>query len=70
MSFHSCLNQIRIEHALEMLASGMRVTDAAEKCGYPGIHSFSRKFTELIGCSPGVYRAQCLKSLSDPPPSD
>ena len=66
MSFHSCLNRIRIEHALEMLAGGMRVTDVAEKCGYPGIHSFSRKFTELVGCSPGVYRAQYLESLSDP----
>ena len=70
MSFHHCLNRIRIEHAREMLASGMRVTDVAEKCGYPGIHSFSRKFTELVGCSPGVYRAQCMQSLSDPPASD
>ena len=70
MSFHSCLNRIRIDHALEMLASGMRVTDVAEKCGYPGIQSFSRKFTELVGCSPGVYRAQCLKSLSGPQTSD
>ncbi len=66
-SFHSCLNRIRIEHAREMLASGMRVTDVAEKCGYPGIHSFSRKFTELVGCSPGVYRAQFIQSLPDPP---
>ena len=69
MSFHSCLNRIRIEHARKMLASGMRVTDVAEKCGYSGIHSFSRKFTELVGCSPGAYRAQCMKSLSDPPAS-
>ena len=68
-SFHSCLNQIRIEHALEMLASGMRVAKVAEKCGYSGIHSFSRIFTELVGCSPGVYCAQCMKSLSDPPAS-
>ncbi len=67
MSFHSYLNRIRIEHALEMLASGMRVTDVAEKCGYSGIHSFSRRFTELVGCSPGVYRAQCLEMVSDPP---
>ncbi len=70
MSFHSCLNRIRIEHSLEMLASGMRVTDVAEKCGYPGIHSFTRKFTELVGCSPGAYRAKCMKTLSDPPASD
>ncbi len=69
MSFHSCLNRIRIEHALEMLASGMRVTDVAEKCGYSGIHSFSRKFRELVGCSPGAYRTQCIKSISDPPAS-
>lgn len=69
MSFHSCLNRIRIDHALEMLASGMQVADVAEKCGYPGTHSFSRKFTELVGCSPGIYRTQCIKSLSDPPAS-
>ena len=67
MSFHSCLNRIRIEHAQEMLANGMRVTEVAAKCGYPGIHSFSRKITELVGCSPSVYRDQSIKSLSDPP---
>ena len=67
MSFHSYLNRIRIDHALEMLECGMRVTDVAEKCGYAGVHSFSRKFTELVGCSPGVYRAQHVKSsFSDP----
>ena len=43
------------ERAVSMLASGMSVTEVANKLGYNSIHTFSRAFNRHFGVSPSKY---------------
>jgi AraC-like DNA-binding protein len=57
MSFHRWRTLLRIHHALVHLADGRSVTATAIECGWSNPTSFIEAFTEVIGQTPGRYRA-------------
>jgi AraC-like DNA-binding protein len=58
MSFRQWRGQLRIHHALILLASGRAVTDTAIACGWANPTSFIDAFTAALGQTPGRYRSQ------------
>lgn len=47
------LTQVRMEAAQALLRTGtMKVSEVAERVGYPDVFYFSRKFKKFFGCSP------------------
>jgi AraC-like DNA-binding protein len=69
MSFRQWRGQLRIHHALVLLASGRAVTDTALACGWANPTSFIDAFTAVLGQTPGRYRSELDpggKRLRDP----
>lgn len=51
------LIRIRLENAARLLEkSRCSVSQAAEQCGFESVSFFSRKFKQVMGCSPKEYR--------------
>ena len=51
------LNNIRVRRASKMLRnSETSIAEIAEACGYENVSFFIRKFKEIRGCTPSVYR--------------
>lgn len=51
------LNYIRVKRAAKLLkTSEDSIVDVATACGYENVSFFIRKFKELRGCTPSVYR--------------
>lgn len=57
MSFHQWRTLLRVQRALLELADGASVTDTAIRLGWANPGSFIDAFTELVGQTPGRYRA-------------
>ena len=57
MSFHQWRTLLRVQHAVIDLAEGASVTDTALRLGWSNPSSFIEAFTEIIGQTPGRYRA-------------
>ena len=55
MSFKKYLNRYRIERAAEMIASGEKVSVAANHSGYGDFSTFYRNFKKYIGISPSEF---------------
>lgn len=51
------LNNIRVRRASKMLQNTeTSIAEMAEACGYENVSFFIRKFKEIRGCTPSVYR--------------
>lgn len=51
------VDRVRVRHAYRLLQSThLPVTEIAETCGFQSISFFSRKFKDILGCSPSQYR--------------
>ena len=60
-SMVSYLNQIRIDHAKELLETpGVKIKDVANLVGFEDEKYFSRQFHKNTGLSPNEYRAQFI----------
>jgi AraC-like DNA-binding protein len=57
MTFYQWRTQLRIYHALRLLADGHDTTHVAHACGWANPSSFIAAFTSTIGTTPGRYRA-------------
>ncbi|MCM2413059.1 helix-turn-helix domain-containing protein [Streptomyces sp. RKAG290] len=57
MSFPQWRTQLRLHHALTLLASGGSVTTVAAACGYSGPSAFIQSFRHAFGTTPGSYAA-------------
>ncbi|HZZ50174.1 MAG TPA: helix-turn-helix domain-containing protein [Pseudonocardia sp.] len=57
-SFRAWRTQLRIQHALVLLAQGDSVQKTANACGWSNPSSFIDAFTAVLGDTPGRYRAQ------------
>lgn len=55
MSFPQWRTQLRLHHALILLASGTPVTETAVACGYRGPSPFIQAFRGAFGMTPGAY---------------
>jgi len=57
VNFIDYLTDLRIKAACELLTnSDMTVSDIVKQVGYLDLPNFTRKFTQIIGVSPGKYR--------------
>jgi AraC-like DNA-binding protein len=56
MTFYEWRTQLRIYHALILLAEGHDTTHVAHACGWANPSSFITAFTSIIGTTPGRYR--------------
>jgi AraC-like DNA-binding protein len=56
MTFYEWRTQLRIYHALVLLADGHDETYVAHACGWANPSSFISAFTNIIGTTPGRYR--------------
>ncbi|MGW3354895.1 AraC family transcriptional regulator [Streptomyces bungoensis] len=57
MTFYEWRTQLRVCHALVLLADGHDTTRTAHACGWANPSSFIAAFTDLVGTTPGRYRA-------------
>ena len=59
------LTRRRVERAKTLLAAAnLTVTEVCVLVGFTSLSSFSRRFAELVGCSPSAFRRRC----GGPPP--
>ncbi|GAA4984547.1 helix-turn-helix transcriptional regulator [Kitasatospora paranensis] len=56
MTFHEWRTQLRIHHALVLLADGHDATRTAYACGWANPSGFIAAFTDVMGTTPGRYR--------------
>jgi AraC-like DNA-binding protein len=61
MTFHQWRTQLRIHHALILLAEGRDTTHVAHACGWANPSGFITAFTTIIGTTPGRHRAQAAQ---------
>jgi len=57
MTFYEWRTQLRVYHALVLLADGHDTTRVAAACGWANPSGFIAAFTALVGTTPGRYRA-------------
>lgn len=56
------LNYIRVKRAAKLLLKNNdSIVDIAESCGFENVSFFIRKFKEIQGCTPSVYRKKKRK---------
>jgi AraC-like DNA-binding protein len=62
------LSRRRVERAKDLLAwANLTVTEICMVVGFTSLGSFSRRFTELVGCSPSAYRRRMVARGGPPP---
>ncbi|MFC1437174.1 helix-turn-helix transcriptional regulator [Streptacidiphilus sp. N1-10] len=66
MTFYEWRTQLRVHHALVLLAEGHDTTRAATACGWSNPSSFIAAFTDIIGTTPGRYRNRGAAAGSRP----
>ncbi|MFC9693605.1 helix-turn-helix domain-containing protein [Kribbella sp. NPDC056951] len=57
MTFYEWRTQLRICHALVLLADNRTTTEVAHACGWSNPSGFIEAFAALVGTTPGRYRA-------------
>jgi AraC-like DNA-binding protein len=57
MAFYEWRTQLRVYHALVLLADGHDTSHVAHACGWSNPSSFIAAFATLVGTTPGRYRA-------------
>ena len=57
MTFYEWRTQLRIYHALVLLADGHDITHVAHACGWANPSGFIAAFTAIVGATPGHHRA-------------
>ncbi len=58
MSFPQWRTQLRLHHALALLAAGESVTSTATACGYANLSAFIEAFRHAFGTTPGRHRRE------------
>jgi AraC-like DNA-binding protein len=71
MSFRQWRTQLRVHHALVLLAQGSTVTATAARCGWANPSAFIDAFARTVGRTPGRYLAEVRGAdwiVTDPRP--
>ncbi|MFB4315885.1 helix-turn-helix transcriptional regulator [Actinomadura sp. 21ATH] len=66
MSFPQWRTQMRLQHALVLLADGASVTRVADACGYAGPSAFIQAFQNAFGTTPGRFANRCSPCTPTP----
>lgn len=61
MTFYEWRTQLRVYHALVLLADGHDTTHVAHACGWANPSSFIAAFSALVGTTPGRYRGRNVR---------
>jgi len=61
MTFYEWRTQLRVCHALVLLAEGHDTTRVARACGWANPSSFIAAFTAIVGTTPGRHRAEASR---------
>lgn len=70
MTFYEWRTQLRVYHALVLLADGHDTTRTAAACGWANPSSFITAFTHIVGTTPGRYRSGRQRSGGEPSNDD
>lgn len=65
LTFYEWRTQLRIYHALVLLADGYDITRTAYACGWANPSGFITAFTNIIGSTPGRYQANRQGAVTD-----
>lgn len=60
--FNTYLDQVRIQHAIELLQEGLKVHQVSERVGYANVDYFHSKFKKYKGVSPSSFKSVSGKS--------
>lgn len=63
--FNTYLDQVRIQHAIELLQEGLKVHQVSERVGYANVDYFHSKFKKYKGVSPSSFKSITGKSSSE-----
>jgi AraC-like DNA-binding protein len=63
MTFYEWRTQLRVYHALVLLADGHDTTHVAHACGWANPSSFIAAFTHIIGTTPGRHRTGAPRNV-------
>jgi len=63
MTFGKWRQQLRMLHALRLLAGGESVTTAALEVGYDSTSAFISAFKSAVGTTPGRYYAESQSAI-------
>ena len=66
MTFYEWRTQLRVYHALVLLADGHDTTYVAQACGWANPSHFISAFANIIGTTPGRYRVEADKTATGP----
>jgi AraC-like DNA-binding protein len=66
MTFYEWRTQLRIGHALVLLAEGHDITRVAGACGWSNPSHFIAAFTAVVGTTPGRHRSESMSGLTGP----
>lgn len=55
---HQYLLQRRVEHAKQLIAAALPLSDVALQCGFADQSQLTRTFARVVGTTPGRYRSQ------------
>ncbi|WP_433129001.1 helix-turn-helix domain-containing protein [Micromonospora sp. CA-240977] len=69
MTFYEWRTQLRVYHALVLLADGRDTTQTAYACGWANPSSFIAAFRTVIGTTPGRYRTGEQAATTRAPPA-
>jgi AraC-like DNA-binding protein len=64
MTFYEWRTQLRVHHALALLADGYDTTRVAHACGWANPSSFIAAFTNIVGTTPGRHRLLTKSSFT------
>jgi AraC-like DNA-binding protein len=67
LTFYQWRTQLRVYHALVLLADGHDATRVAYACGWANPSSFTAAFAAVIGTTPGRYQAGHQNGTGTPP---
>lgn len=57
-SYIKYINFVRMEHAKQLLAQGLKVKEIYQRVGFQNYRYFCDKFKSLVGCTPEQYRSR------------
>lgn len=64
-SFTEVLRTLKMRHALELLHSGMKISEISEAVGYGSVDHFTRTFRKVYGVTPTEYRWQKERNTAE-----
>lgn len=64
-TFVEYVTRIRIEKAIGMMHSGMKLYEIGEKVGYPNQGHFTKVFKKVTGIAPAEYREQLQQEIEE-----